>query len=95
MDVPLILLTATLPVEMEERVRVVLGCEKLRIIRSCEERKELRYSVQDVTGSVTTMRDLNREMGKLLRFEMATWHEDDRVLCTVCSASGQRIWLNT
>ena len=77
-DVPLVLLTATLPVEMEERVRFVLGCEKLRIIRSCEERKELRYSVHDVTRSVAPMRDLNREIGKLLRVEMVTWDEDDR-----------------
>lgn len=58
-SVQLVILTATLPPSMEDRVRVVLGCESLKVIRNREDRKELKYSVKVLGSKVETMRDFN------------------------------------
>jgi superfamily II DNA helicase RecQ len=79
-SVPLVLLTATLPPTMEDRVRILLGCEHLKIIRRIEDRKELKYSVKVVGNEVKTMRDLNGEVEKVIVQAVRSWKKEDRGL---------------
>jgi superfamily II DNA helicase RecQ len=76
----LVLLTATLPPTMEEKVRIILGCESLKVIRKREDRKELKYSVRVMGNDVKTMEDLNYEIGQLILQTIETWTSRDRAL---------------
>ena len=76
----LVLLTATLPPNMEERVRIILGCESWKVIRKVSDRKELKYSVKVLGNEVETMRDVNREIGLLLYNRIKDWKKDGRGL---------------
>ena len=77
--VQLILLTATLPVEMEESLRINLGCERWHVIRKRAERPEIKYRVE-ILSEARSRRDLNREVGKLLRSKLPDFKDDDRVI---------------
>ncbi len=79
-NVQLVLLTATLPVKMEKRLRIMMGCERWKKVRRMEERAELRYKVMKLSKDVKERRDLDREVGKLLREKLEGFEEDDRAI---------------
>jgi superfamily II DNA helicase RecQ len=79
-SVQLMLLTATLPVKMMKRLRIMMGCEKWKRVRRIEDRAELRYRVIKVSKDVKEKRDLDREVGKLLREKLPDFEEDDRAI---------------
>jgi len=79
-SVQLLLLTATLPVKMEKRLRIMMGCEKWKKVRRIEDRVELRYKVIRVSEEVKEKRDLDREVAKLLREKLKDFKEDDRAI---------------
>ena len=78
-SVQLISLTATLPVEMEERLQIILGCERWQVIRKKGERPEIKYKAEILTG-VHSLRDLNREAGKLLRSKLSEFKDNDKAI---------------
>jgi len=59
-NVPVLILTATIPPEMEDEVRVNFGCSQWRVIRKIEDRKELEYQVLDVSEKAKTKMDYDR-----------------------------------
>ena len=77
-SVQLILLTATLPVGMEERIRIILGCEEWIVVRLTEDRKELKYIVKDVGEKVHSLKDLNEEVAKVMSTGLQQFQELDR-----------------
>jgi superfamily II DNA helicase RecQ len=77
-SVQLILLTATLPVGMEERIRIILGCEEWIVVRLKEDRKELKYMVKDVGQNVHSLRDLNEEVANVMSMGLQQFQELDR-----------------
>jgi superfamily II DNA helicase RecQ len=79
-SVQLILLTATLPVKMVKRLRIMMGCEKWKRVRRIEDRAELRYKVIKVSEDVKEKRDLDREVAKLLREKLKDFEEDERAI---------------
>jgi len=78
-SVQLISLTATLPIEMEERLKIILGCERWKVIRNERERPEIKYKVE-ILAEARSIRDLNREVGKLLRSKLPEFEDDDRAI---------------
>jgi superfamily II DNA helicase RecQ len=64
-SVQLILLTATLPVGMEERIRIILEYEEWIVMRLKEDRKELKYMDKDIRQKVNSLKDLNEEVAML------------------------------
>ena len=85
-SVQLILLTATLPIEMEERIRIILGCEDWIIVRLIEDRKELKYIVKDVGEKVHSLKDLNKEVANVISTGLQQFEELDRgiIYCLPC-----------
>jgi ATP-dependent DNA helicase RecQ len=79
-SVPLVALTATCTPDMEDPLRVLLGCENLKTIRSTEGRKELEYSVKVLGNQVESMKDLNLAVRLVLRDNMKDWESKDRGL---------------
>lgn len=79
-DVQLILLTATLPIKLEKRLRILMSCVDWKTVRRIEERAELRYKVMDVSDKVKERRDLDREVAKLLRERLSDFEENDRAI---------------
>ena len=78
--VQLILLTATLPIEMEERLRIIMGCEHWKIVRKEGDRPELKYRVEDVSERVNSREELNREIERLLRSKIEDFEDNDRAI---------------
>lgn len=78
-EVPVVLLTATLPVEMEERLQSILGCDGMRVIRQRGERLELRYRVLRVPMEKKRV-DLDMEVAKILRGKLTEFGENDRAI---------------
>jgi len=78
-SVQLIAMSATLPVEMEDKLRVILGCEHWKVIRNRDQRPEIKYKVE-ILSEARSMMDLNREVGKLLRSRMKDFKDDDRAI---------------
>lgn len=81
-SVPVILLSASLPKEMENELTKTLGLEELVILRTCTDRLELEYKVVDVSDSVSTMRELNWEIGNAFVMATKEWNmkKTDRVI---------------
>lgn len=79
-NVPLVLLTATLPVQMVKRLRIMMGCEDWKKVRRIEDRAELKYKVIDVSDVVKEKSDLDRMIGEMLRNKMEDFEEDDRAI---------------
>ena len=77
-DCQILLLTATLPPSMVERLRIILGCEKLDIVRRLDDRKEMEYSVIDLGSTAEDMNDLNIRISGILFQEHPKWSEADR-----------------
>jgi len=76
----LVLLTATLPPSLEDKVRVTLGCESLKVIRKVEDRKELKYRVKILGNEVKTMRDMNRQIQLCIMEVINHWEKGERGL---------------
>ncbi len=80
MNVQLILLTATLPVEMEDILRTILGCESMTVVRRRGERPEFKYRVVSLPETARQRRDLDREVFRLVLFKLEALEEDDRII---------------
>ena len=65
-SVPLLLLTASLPPEMEDRVRIILGCEEWRVIRLTDDRPEIKYIIKDVSRWVKTLQEMHGAVWKVV-----------------------------
>jgi RecQ family ATP-dependent DNA helicase len=78
-SVQLISLTATLAVEMEDKLRITLGCERWHVIRNKGERPEIKYGVE-ILSQARSRRDLNGEVFNLLRSKLLDFEEDDRAI---------------
>jgi len=65
---------------MEDKLRVILGCESLKVIRRIEDRKELKYVVKVLGNEVKTMRDLDREVARTIFEAVPNWKREDRGL---------------
>lgn len=79
-DVQLVLLTATLPVEMEGRLRAILGCEHMRVVRKRGERLELKYRVSTLSTEANERGDLDREVANILQSRLGKFGENDRAI---------------
>ena len=79
-EVQLVLLTATLPVEMEGRLQSILGCERITVVRQKGERLELRYRVLRPLMERNGKKDLDLEVAKILRSKLAEFGENDRAI---------------
>ena len=55
-----------------------MGCEKWKRVRRIEDRAKMRYKVIKV--DVKKKRDLDREVGKLLREKLPDFEENDRAI---------------
>jgi len=78
-DVQLVLLTATLPVEMEGRLQSILGCEYMQVVRRRGERLELKYKVSTLMEAKERA-DLDREVAKILRSRLVKFGDNDRAI---------------
>lgn len=78
-SVQVIALTASLPVEMEQRLKINLGCEQWQVIRKRAERPEIKYCVE-ILSEARSMDDLNRAVGKLLESKFRSFENDDRAI---------------
>jgi len=77
-DVQLVLLTATLPIEMEGKLQAILGCEYMRVMRKRGERLELKYRIS--TLEANERGDLNREVANILQSRLSKFGENDRAI---------------
>src|SRR5438105_3866661 len=57
-SVPLVLLTATLPINMEEELRIFLGCIEWEVIRKSSERSELQYQILNLEDKVDSKAEM-------------------------------------
>ena len=65
---------------MMKRLRIIMRYEKWKRMRRIEDRMELRYKMIKISENMKDKRDLNREVGKLLREKLSKFEEDDRVI---------------
>ena len=71
---------------MEERIRIILGCEDWIIVRLIEDRKELKYIVKNVGEKVHSLKDLNKEVANVISTGLQQFEELDRgiIYCLPC-----------
>jgi superfamily II DNA helicase RecQ len=74
------LLTATLPIKMEERLQAILGCEKMTVIRQISERVELKYKVITLPMEGNDKEDMDIEVGTILESKLEEFEENDRAI---------------
>ena len=77
-DVPVLILTATLPPEMEDEVKVSFGCSQWQVIRKVEDRKELEYNVLDLSEKAKTRADYDRLFAETVNEIFDKFDEQDR-----------------
>lgn len=77
---PVLLLTATLTVEMEQKLQTILGCERMTVIRLCAERLELKYSVRTLPLEGTELEDMDMEVARLLKSRLKEFGDEDRAI---------------
>lgn len=77
---PVLLLTATLTVEMEQKLQIILGCEKMTVIRLCAERSELKYSVLTLPLEGNGPEDMDSEVARLLKSRLKEFGDEDRAI---------------
>ena len=77
-NVQLMLLTTTLPVEMKGRLQAILGCEYMQVMRKRGERLELKYRVS--TLEANEWGDLDREVANILQSRLGKFGENDRAI---------------
>jgi hypothetical protein len=78
--VQVILLTATLPLEMEQELQLILGCVRMKSVRKRGERLELKYSVLQLSKEGSSREDLDMEVANLLQARLAGFEDDDRAI---------------
>ena len=80
-SVPLVLLTATLPVIMEEELRIFLGCIEWEVIRKNSERSELQYQILDLGDKVDSKAEMASYLGQnILTKELRGFEKQDRAI---------------
>jgi superfamily II DNA/RNA helicase len=79
-NVQLMLLTATLPVEMEQELQLILGCVRMKSVRKRGERLELKYRVLQLPKEGSSREDLDMEVANLLRARLSEFEENDRAI---------------
>lgn len=79
-SVQVMLLTATLPVEMEQELQLILGCVRMKSVRKRGERLELKYRVLQLPKEGSSREDLDMEVANLLRTRLSRFEENDRAI---------------
>lgn len=83
-SVPIQLVTATCPPAMVDKIRINFGCQSLDVIRSMEDRKELKYGVRFLEDDVDTFEEANDVMGQWVWKKSKDWDGKDRGLIYCC-----------
>ena len=80
-SVPLVLLTATLPIIMEEELRISLGCIEWEVIRKNSERSELQYQILNFGNKMNSKAEMASYFGEnILMKEFRDFKSEDRVI---------------
>ena len=80
-SVLLVLLTATLPVIMEEELRIFLGCIEWEVIRKNSERSELQYQILNLEDKVCSKAEMASYLGQnILTKELRGFEKQDRAI---------------
>jgi superfamily II DNA or RNA helicase len=78
--VQVMLLTATLPLEMEQELQLILGCVRMKSVRKRGERLGLKYSVLQLPKEGSSREDLDMEVANLLQARLSGFEDDDRAI---------------
>ena len=78
-NMQLMLLMTTLPVEMKGRLQSILGCEYMQVMRRRGERLELKYKVSTLM-EVKERENLDHEVAKILQSKSINFGENDRTI---------------
>jgi len=78
--VPVLLLTATLTLEMEPKLQTILGCENMTVIRQIGERLELKYSVVSLPSEGNDAEDMDIEVARILESRLKEFGDEDRAI---------------
>jgi superfamily II DNA or RNA helicase len=78
--VQVMLLTATLPLEMEQELQLILGCVRMKSVRKRTERSELKYSVLQLPKEESSREDLDMKVANLLQARLSDFEENDRAI---------------
>ena len=78
--VPLVLLTATLPIGMELMLRLTMACESFRVVRKKSERRELCYKVMELGSEAKDRRDLDMAVWRVLQSKLREMGDEERVI---------------
>jgi RecQ family ATP-dependent DNA helicase len=79
-NVQLVLLTATLPINMEQKLRSIMGCEHMEVIRKSSERLELKYKVLTLPTGSNGREKLDQKVAQVLRSKFEEFEENDRAI---------------
>jgi RecQ family ATP-dependent DNA helicase len=77
--VPVILLTATMPIGLEQTLRASMGCESLRVVRKRSERNELYYRVMTLAEG-SKRADLDKKVSEIVRKRVEHLKKDERII---------------
>jgi superfamily II DNA helicase RecQ len=66
--------------QVEDRLRIIMGCENWKIVGKEGDRSELKYRVENVSERVSSRDDLNRKVERMLRSKMDDFEDEDRAI---------------